>query len=339
MDKDGLNVGMVYDLRREYLAMGYSEEEVTEFDSDETIDALAGAIEALGHDVDRVGHGRALAGRLAGGDRWDLVFNVAEGLRGRSREAFVPALLELYEIEYTFSDPLVCALTLDKAMAKRVVSSAGLPTPQFCLVAEEDDLQQIDLAYPVFAKPVAEGTGKGIDGSSRIDSAGRLRDACLRLLARYGQPVIVEEYLPGREFTTGILGTGRAARVLGTMEVRARPGAPDGDYSREMKERCEEFVDYLPMECGRLRDELEVLALATYRTLELRDAGRLDFRLDRDGRPAFLEANPLPGLHPTHSDLPMIATQQGMSFVELIAQIIAGAAARLGLGGGGRRER
>jgi D-alanine-D-alanine ligase len=331
-----LKVGMVYDLRREYLAMGYSEEEVTEFDSDETIDALAGAILSLGHDVERVGHARALAGRLAAGDRWDLVFNVSEGLRGRSREAFVPALLELYEVGYTFSDPLVCALTLDKAMAKRVVSSGGLPTPGFRLVAAEDDLKDLDLAFPLFAKPVAEGTGKGIDGASRIQSADQLKAVCLRLLARYEQPVLVEEYLPGREFTTGVLGSGRAARVLGTMEVRPRPGAPEGDYSREMKERCEEFVDYVPMEPGALREELEALALDAYRTLELRDAGRLDFRLDRSGCPAFLEANPLPGLHPTHSDLPMIATQEGMSFVELIGEIIRSATNRLAGAGGGR---
>jgi D-alanine-D-alanine ligase len=330
---------MVYDLRREYLAMGYSEEEVTEFDSDETIDALAGAIGALGHEVARVGHGRALVGRLAAGERWDLVFNVAEGLRGRGREAFVPALLELYEIAYTFSDPLVCALTLDKAMAKRVLSSVGVPTPRFCLVAGEEDLPGVDLAYPVFAKPVAEGTGKGIDGSSRIGSPDGLRDVCLRLLMRYEQPVIVEEYLPGREFTTGVLGTGRSARVLGTMEVRPRSGAPEGDYSREMKERCEEFVDYVPMERGALREELEAVALDAYRALELRDAGRLDFRLDGGGRPAFLEANPLPGLHPTHSDLPMVATQEGMSFVELVGEIVDSAAARSALVSGARHGR
>jgi D-alanine-D-alanine ligase len=141
--------------------------------------------------------------------------------------------------------------------------------------------------------------------------------------------VLVEEYLPGREFTTGILGSGDEARVLGTMEVRAAPGAGEVDYSYEMKERCEELVEYLPLERGRLRVEVEALALDAYRRLQLRDAGRVDVRLDAEGRPAFLEVNPLPGLHPTHSDLPMIATQEGMSFVDLIGAIVCSAASRL----------
>ncbi|NLW50846.1 MAG: D-alanine--D-alanine ligase [Candidatus Brocadiaceae bacterium] len=334
-----MSIGLVYDLRSDYLAMGWSEEEVAEFDSDETIDALADALTALGHDVERVGHARALVRRLCDGRRWDLVFNIAEGRHGRCREAVVPALLELYEVPCTFSDPLVCAMTLDKAVAKRVVASAGLATPRFHVVAGEDDLPDVDLAYPLFAKPLAEGTGKGIDGSSRIETRERLEQVCRRLLARYRQPVIVEEYLPGREFTTGILGTGRDARILGTMEVCIRPDAPESDYSREMKERCKEFVDYRPLEASALRDELEALALGAYRVLEVRDAGRLDFRLDSRGRPAFLEANPLPGLHPTHSDLPMIATQEGMSFVRLIGEIVESATTRVGSGAGGDHAR
>jgi D-alanine-D-alanine ligase len=326
----GLSVALIYDLRNDYLAEGYGEEQVAEFDSEETIGALADAIGALGHTVDRVGNGRALARRLADGARWDVAFSIAEGLYGRSREAQVPALLEMFGVPYAFSDPLVCALTLDKGMAKRVVSAAGVPTPAFAVVEEESDAASVGLPFPVFAKPVAEGTGKGIDGNSRIDSPERLQEVCRQLLARFGQPVLVEEYLPGREFTTGILGTGRAARVLGTMEVRAVPGAPTADYSYEMKERCEELVQYLPMEQGESRRGVERLALEAYRTLQLRDAGRVDVRLDRAGRPAFLEVNPLPGLHPTHSDLPMIATQEGMSFVELIGEIIGSALDRVG---------
>jgi D-alanine-D-alanine ligase len=323
------SVALIYDLRSDYLAEGYGEEQVAEFDSEETIGALADAIRALGHTVDRVGNGRALARRLADGARWDVAFSIAEGLEGRSREAQVPALLEMFGVPYAFSDPLVCALTLDKAMAKRVASAAGLPTPAFAVVEEEDDAASVALPFPVFAKPVAEGTGKGIDGNSRVDSPEQLLNVCRQLLARFGQPVLVEEYLPGREFTTGILGTGRAARVLGTMEVRAAAGAPTSDYSYEMKERCEELVQYLPMEHGESRREVERLALEAYRALQLRDAGRVDIRLDRTGRPAFLEVNPLPGLNPTHSDLPMIATQEGMSFVELIGEIIGSALSRM----------
>jgi len=324
-----LRIGLVYDLRATYLAEGYSEEQVGEFDSESTIEALEGAIRASGHAVERIGHGRELCRRLSAGDRWDLVFNVAEGLSGRSREAQVPCILELFGLPYTFSDPLTCAVTLDKALAKRLIQSAGLPTPRFLVVGGESDLASMDLAFPLFAKPVAEGTGKGVDHRSRLTSRDQMLIVCRELLLKFLQPVLVEEYLPGREFTVGILGSGEDARVLGTMEVRIKPAARTTDYSYEVKERCEDLVQYLPMERGPLRGEVEALALASYRVLECRDAGRVDVRLDAQGRPSFLEINPLPGLHPTHSDLPMIATGAGMGYTELIASIIESAVRRV----------
>lgn len=321
-------VGLVYDLRDDYLAQGFSEEQVAEFDSVATIAALDGALQRLGYKTERIGNGPALAGQLACGKRWDLVFNIAEGLYGRSREAQVPALLEMYGIPYTCSDPLVCALTLDKAMTKRVVASAGLYTPRFGVVTTLDDVKSLDLAFPLFAKPLAEGTGKGVDRDSKIESPSALKKVCARLLERFAEPVLVEEYLPGREFTTAILGTGRNARVLGTIEFTIRADAPAQDYSYEVKETCEQCVDYFPMPHGSLRDEVEELALGAYRVLECRDTGRVDIRLDARGRPAFIEINPLPGMHPTHSDLPMIATQEGMAYEELIRHIVESAFAR-----------
>lgn len=324
-----MRIGIVYDLRDEYRAAGYSEEDVAEFDSESTIAALAEAISALGHVPERIGHGRALAWRLAGGDRWDLVFSIAEGLGGRGREAQVPALLELYGVPYAFSDPLACAVTLDKAVAKRLVMSYGLHTPPFRVVHKPADIRRVNLRYPLFVKPVAEGTGKGIDGKSRVSGPDELRRSALALLARLRQSVLVEEYLPGREFTTGILGTGRSARAIGTLEIRVLAHAPATDYTYEVKELCESFVKYEPLARGRLRSRVERLALEAYRALDCRDAGRVDIRLDREGRPAFMELNPLPGLHPTHSDLPMIATHEGMSYVELIGAIVESAASRL----------
>jgi D-alanine-D-alanine ligase len=321
-------IGLVYDLRDDYLAQGFSEEQVAEFDSAATIAALEQTLGSLGYTVERVGRGLALAGQLAAGKRWDLVFNFAEGLHGRSREAQVPALLEMYGVPYTFSDPLVCALTLDKAMTKRVIQSAGLPTPRFCVVRSSDDVKAIDLELPLFAKPLAEGTGKGVDEHSHVESVADLRKVCIRLLEKFRQPVLVEEYLPGREFTTALLGTGCDAQVLGTMEIAIRKGAPAADYSYVVKELCEEWVDYFPMPKGALRQEVEALALRSYQVLECRDTARVDIRLDARGRPAFIEINPLPGLHPTHSDLPMIATQEGMAYLELIRRIVSSALAR-----------
>ena len=323
-----MTVGLVYDLRDDYLAQGFTEEQAAEFDSAATIDALEKAIRSLGYATERIGNGMALAQQLAAGKRWDLVFNIAEGLYGRSREAQAPALLEMYGIPYTCSDPLVCALTLDKAMTKRVIQSAGLHTPRFAVVTSPADVEGLDLNYPLFAKPLAEGTGKGVDKDSRVDSPAALKKVCTRLLERFAEPVLVEEYLPGREFTTAILGTGRDARVLGTIEFRIEANAPAQDYSFDVKEQCEQCVTYFPMPKGTLRDEAEALALAAYRVLECRDTGRVDIRLDAQGRPAFIEINPLPGMHPTHSDLPMIATQEGMSYEELIGSIVRSALAR-----------
>ncbi|MBP7052188.1 MAG: ATP-grasp domain-containing protein [Phycisphaerae bacterium] len=323
-----MTVGLVYDLRDDYLAQGFTEEQAAEFDSAATIDALEKAIRSLGYATERIGNGMALAKQLAAGKRWDLVFNIAEGLYGRSREAQAPALLEMYGIPYTCSDPLVCALTLDKAMTKRVIQSAGLHTPRFAVVTSPADIEGLDLKYPLFAKPLAEGTGKGVDKDSRVDSPAALKKVCTRLLERFAEPVLVEEYLPGREFTTAILGTGRDARVLGTIEFRIEANAPAQDYSFDVKEQCEQCVTYFPMPKGALRDEAEALALAAYRVLECRDTGRVDIRLDAQDRPAFIEINPLPGMHPTHSDLPMIAAQERMSYEELIGNIVRSALAR-----------
>ncbi len=327
-----MKIGLVYDLRDDYLAEGFTEEQVAEFDSPVTIAALQSTLTGLGHVVERIGHGRALCARLVAGDRWDLVFSIAEGIAGRSREAQVPALLELYGQPYTFSDPLTCAVTLDKAIAKRIIRDVGLHTPAFVVITTPADIDRVELGYPVFAKPIAEGTGKGVDSMSRVDDAAALRTTCTRLLDRFHQPVLVEEYLPGREFTTAILGTGEAARVLGTMEVRIHKDAPTQDYSYEVKELCDDYVDYGPLEHGALRDAVEALALGCYRALDTRDTGRIDIRMDREGAPAFIEINPLPGLHPHHSDLPMIATQEGMSFAMLLEAIVASAAARYGIG-------
>jgi len=222
-------IGLTYDLRDDYLAQGFTEEQVAEFDSVATISAIEGALQSLGYDTERIGNGMALAKQLACGKRWDLVFNIAEGLYGRSREAQVPCLLEMFGIPYTFSDPLVCALTLDKAMTKRVVASAGLYTPRFAVVTSPADVDALQLEYPLFAKPLAEGTGKGVDKDSRVESPAALKKVCTRLLERFAEPVLVEEYLPGREFTTAVLGTGREARIVGTMEFSIRPNAPAQD--------------------------------------------------------------------------------------------------------------
>jgi len=326
----GKKIGMVYDLRGDYLSEGYTEEQVAEFDFDATISAIEEALAEIGFRPERIGHGRNLVKRLVQGDRWDLIFNIAEGLKGRSREAQVPALLEMYGIPYTFSDPLVCAVTLDKAVAKRLVRDSGLNTPEFHVANDISDLDKIKIDYPLFVKPVAEGTGKGISQNSMVENKDRLIMVCRELLEHFDQPLIVEEYLPGREFTVGVLGCGRHARVIGTMEVEMLPSAGGMIYSYETKEKCDDLVRY-SRPGGREKDEVEKLALDSYMALECRDAGRVDIRMDARGKPAFMEINPLPGLHPSHSDLPMIATQEGMAYRDLIGAIVESAAGRAGI--------
>lgn len=318
-------IGLVYDLRRDYLSLGFSESDVAEFDSDSTIDSLHQTIESLGYEVERVGNGWALCKALAAGRRWDMIFTIAEGLQGRSREAQVPAILELYQIPYTFSDPLVCAATLDKAVAKKLVAFGRLPTAPFAVVRSAEEIESVTLRFPLFAKPLAEGTGKGIDQNSKAENAAQLEQICRTLLARYHQPVLVEEYLPGREFTVGILGTGSKARVLGTMEIEVADKNQPSIYSYANKEECETRIRYSALREPALKESVEKLALRCYQVLECRDAGRVDIRCDAKNQPYFLEINPLAGLHPTHSDLPMIATQEGLSYSELIGAILQSA--------------
>jgi D-alanine-D-alanine ligase len=324
-------IAMTYDLRDDYLARGFSEEESAEFDSRVTVDAIARELRSLGHQVEQVGDVTRLVSRLAQGASWDLVYNFAEGVRGTGREAQVPALLDAYDIPYTFSDPLVLALTLDKAMTKRVIRDMGINTPDFAVVRSMDDLAGLALDPArgrLFAKPLAEGTSKGVDGLSIIDTRAELEAACERLLARFAQPVLVERYLPGREFTVGILGTGSAARSCGVLEVHLRGAAEQGVYSMVNKEQCEELVDYTLARDAEGLAAAE-LALEAWRGLGCRDAGRVDVRMDHEGRPSFIEVNPLAGMHPTHSDLPILCGLNGITFHEIIFAIMDSAMARV----------
>lgn len=323
-----MRVGLTYDLRDAWLAAGFSEIETAEFDRIDTIDSIAETLQKLGYEVDRIGHVQQLAGRLVEGNRWDLVFNICEGMHGWGREAQVPALLDAYQIPYVFSDPLVCALTLHKGMTKDVVRAAGVATPDFTVVQDLAGLRNLRLAYPLFAKPVAEGTGKGISSESKVNNAKELQALCRLLLAEHRQPVLVERFLPGREFTVGILGTGRKAAAIGTLEIDLLPQADAEVYSYRNKENCEDLVKYHMLEEGKLRGQVESLALRAWRALGCRDAGRIDVRLDENGAPNFIEVNPLAGLHPQHSDLPIMATMAGIEYPELIAGIMNSAKVR-----------
>ena len=318
-----MRIGVTYDLRADYLAMGYSPEETAEFDSEITIAAICEALEGLGHEPVRIGGIRKLAERLVAGERWDGVFNFCEGLKGVAREAQVPALLEAYDIPYVFSDPLTLALTLDKGMAKRVVRDAGVPTADFAVIERIEDAAKVALPYPLFLKPVAEGSGKGVGDRSKVGDAAALRAVAADLLARFAQPVLAETFLPGREFTVGILGTGKDASVLGISEIKPKEKFVGAGYGLANKsEGWEEKVDIVPADDAEARAAGEV-ALGAWRALRCRDGGRIDIRSDAAGRPHFIEVNPLAGLRPNHSDLCNIADHAGLGYQGLIDAIMA----------------
>ncbi|MBI5186475.1 MAG: D-alanine--D-alanine ligase [Nitrospinae bacterium] len=329
-----MKIGLAYDLRKDYLEMGYSEEETAEFDSEATINALDETISGLGHGVARIGNIFELTRRLTIGERWDMVFNICEGLHGRSREAQVPALLEAFSVPYTFSDPVTLCLCHDKALAKRIVSAADIPTPEFMEVSSLEDLENWrtlqEIAFPLFAKPISEGTGKGITPLSIVRNRGELEIQCEALLRKFRQPVLVETYLPGREFTVGVLGTGESARAIGALEVKLSDKAEPGVYSYINKEECEERIVYDLVEEDDIAEEAMETALRAYLALGCRDAGRVDLRTDQNGRIHFLELNPLAGINPVHSDLPILCSKVGISYRDLLSKILDSAFKRQG---------
>jgi len=316
-----MKVGLTFDLRSEYLKQGFSEEETAEFDRDDTVVAIEETLNKIGYRTERIGNIRQLAEALVNGKRWDIVFNICEGLYGIGREAQVPALLDAYQVPYVFSGPLVLALTLHKGLTKSVIRDAGIPTPAFNLVRSVEEVDRIKLPCPLFAKPVAEGTGKGIDASSVINNYAELKERCKYLLDRFRQPVLVETFLSGREFTVGIVGTGDEAHSVGVMEILLNPDAERNVYSYVNKEEYEELVMY-ELSTGSEARACEKVALNAWKALYCEDAGRVDIRFDHKGIPNFVEVNPLAGLHPFHSDLPILSGKNGVTYPELLRMIM-----------------
>jgi D-alanine-D-alanine ligase len=324
-------------------------DEFAEWDSQETIDAVANALSALG-DVVRLEATEGFPERLRA-ERPDIVFNIAEGLHGVNREAHVPAICEFYGVPYSGSDPFTLSLCLDKARTKEILSFHGVPTAPFVLVrsmeewpalrrrisaavstrsiASRGDATRRRLRLPLFVKPVHEGSSKGITERNFCPTIQELETQIAFLLETYAQPVIVEEYLPGDEFTCAVLGNGDEARLLPIVGMRF-DSLPDGAvpiYGFEAKwlwDRPENPLEIF--ECPArinetLRFEIEKVVLATYRVLGCRDWSRIDVRLDAAGQPNVVEVNPLPGILPNPEDnscFPKAARAAGIGYDELI---------------------
>jgi len=303
----------------------------------DTIRAIQNALETAGHVVTLCEATEELPFRLFQ-NRPNIVFNIAEGMNGRGREAQVPAILNFLGIPFTGSDETTMCVAMDKALTKRLVASYGVDTPEYKVIKHDDfltgtdSLPDLGLCWPVIVKPNTEGSGKGISDISIVGDSAALRRVLTEKIQSYKEDMLVEEYISGREFTVGILGNGGDLRVFPPMEIIFKDKT-HCIYSYEVKRNFRRYVRY---ECppnidADIRKKIETAAAAVYKALECRDAARMDFRLSPEGRLYFIEINPLPGLAPGYSDLPFIAAFCGMDYATLIRNILDSALARYGL--------
>ncbi len=325
-----VRVGLTFNLRRTSVSGAGGVDLEAEYDTQETVSAVKDALASYGHEVIELEATPELPALLPASGV-EVVFNIAEGVHGRFREAQVPALVELLGIPYTGSDPTALSLCLDKAIAKRLVQQAGYRTPaSFVMLSGKERLPK-NLTFPVIVKPVAEGSSKGILGKNVVESEAELRELARKILEQYRQAVLVETYLPGREFTVALLGEKRP-RVLPPMEiVFLKPhNEKHPVYSFSSKFQEVDVQGVVPAKIDdSLRREIERLARGVFGVLGCRDVARVDIRCDSRGRPHFIECNPLPGLSPGFSDLCIIADAAGMSHRALIGEILSPALRRL----------
>jgi D-alanine-D-alanine ligase len=327
-----MRMGLAYDLKESVApGAGDSEDALEEYDSAATVELIATSLKSHGHSVVMLGGGREFLHDILK-EQVDFVFNIAEG-RGnyRSREAQVPAVLEMLGIPYSGSDPQCLAICLDKPLTKTLVASAGVRTPHFYIVNDARQLNEVPwerFSFPVIIKPAYEGSSKGIRQASLAESPGDAEAQVALLLEGYRQPMMVEEFITGEEVTAGIIGNSPPA-VIGSMRVIPRRPYDRFIYSLEVKRDYESLVDY---ECPpRLTEEtirdIDSSSLKVFKALGCRDCARLDFRVSADGTPYFIEINPLPGLG-THSDLYIMVKILGWSHPQLIGEILNAALQR-----------
>lgn len=339
-----MRIGIAFDLKPDGpLPAGAPDDLHEEFDAPVTIRAIADVLRELGHDVRELGDGRPLLDALLR-DPPDFVFNFAEGTgTARSREARVPAVCEMLGIPYTGSDPLALAVALEKDVTRRLAADAGVTVPKGITLAPPPGgydgdfaefpplLTEAGLTLPVIAKPVFEGSSKGVRNRCLIERPEDVGPTVAFLWDGYKQSVLIEEFIAGDEVTIGLVGND-PPQVVGLMRVVPKRPTDKFVYSVEVKRDWRARVEYecpanLPPAVTR---EVEAAAFAVWDALGLRDVARFDFRV-RDGVPYFLEVNPLPGLNPESSDLVFVANFMGVSHAELVARIFQAAAARYGM--------
>ncbi len=287
-----------------------------EYDDTATIEGLLEAIRACGHEALDLVLDEDFPRQVRRIEP-DLVFNIAEGIRGPARESIVPAWLDELGVPHTGSDGLALAISLDKALTKTIAAAHGVRTPAFRRVRALSELDDADLEFPIFVKPNGEGSCMGVRYASKVDSPEALRRQVDWVLQNYRQDCLVEEFAPGREYCVGILGNDDL-QILPIVEVRS----PHSFYSYEDKHvHRKELICPADLPC-ELAEEMRAMAVEAFRALRCRDLARLDFKLDKAGRPAFLEINPLPGLSAEYGIFPVQARAAGFTYEGLIGHII-----------------
>ncbi|MFB0521114.1 MAG: D-alanine--D-alanine ligase [Desulfatiglandales bacterium] len=327
-----MRIGLTYDLK-EAIPAGQDglDDTLEEYDSSETVDLISAALEAKGHAVVRLGGDREFLDNIRR-EKVGIVFNIAEG-RGnyRSREAQVPAILEMLGVPYTGSDPQCLAICLDKPVTKKLVAADGISTPRWLGIANKEDLFQTswdEFPFPAIIKPAYEGSSKGIRLTSLAYSVSQAQEEAQRILESYQQPVMVEEFIDGDEVTVGVVGN-LPPKVLGVMRILPKRGNEHFIYSLEVKRDYLNLVEYeCPAQLGKkILEKITLSSLKVFKTLGCRDFARLDFRVSPKGIPYFLEINPLPGLG-TYSDLVIMAIKMGWTHEELIDAVLVAALER-----------
>ncbi len=328
-----MKIGLAYDLKDDVpISQSQPEDALEEYDSLETVEGIATALVTQGHSVIRLGGGRNFLTNIIK-ERVDLAFNIAEGWGNcRSREAQVPGVLEMLGIPYSGSDPQCLAICLDKPLTKKLVAMAGICTPRWQVITDNQQPGEIDgddFPFPAFLKPAYEGSSKGIRFASRVENSKQLAEVAGGLVERYHQPVMVEEFIAGDEVTVGIVGNS-PPEILGIMRIVPKRREGYFVYSLEVKRDWERLVDY---ECpARLEtsiiQKITEASLKVFDVLGCRDLARLDFRISRDGTPYFLEINPLPGLNPKSGDLVIMAKKMDWTYQALISAILGAALER-----------
>ena len=305
-----------------------------EYDSMDTVHAIRDVFAARGMQTVLLECDETLPGKLSD-LRIDIAFNIAEGRNGRGREAEAPALLNLLGIPFTGSDETTLCIALDKALCKKLLSAYHIRSPRSRVFTADRNIRLSGLRLPVIIKPNAEGSSKGIPDACVASDEAEFRGLVQRELRLYGGPVLVEEYISGREFTVGLLGNGGTLRVFPPMEIIFRKNTSGNYriYSYGVKQNYKEFVRY---ECpakleAKTEQKLVRTARRIYEALGCRDFARVDFRLTEDGRLYFIEINPLPGLAPGYSDYPMLAEFSGVPYEELVLSVLHAGMARYGL--------